>query len=236
MSKIIIKSADVVIPIFDSNSRSLKKSIFSKTGKLLQQNGQNFVSIQALKDINLSLISGDRVGILGSNGAGKSTLLRLLSGVYSPTKGSVEIVGSVGTLIDIALGIDLEATGRENIYIRGAYLGMSQLEMATYEYSIINFSDLLDSIDLPVRTYSSGMQMRLAFAISTIVNKDILLMDEWLSVGDQEFAKKAEDQINNLIREAKILVIASHSLELIKRICNKIIYMENGKILKIESN
>lgn len=236
MSKIIIKSADVVIPIFDSSSRSLKKSILSKTGKLLQQSGQNFVSIQALRDINLSLISGDRVGILGSNGAGKSTLLRLLSGVYSPTKGSVEIVGSVGTLIDITLGIDLEATGRENIYIRGAYLGMSRAEMATFEDSIIKFSDLFDSIDLPVRTYSSGMQMRLAFAISTIVNKDILLMDEWLSVGDQEFAKKAEDQINSLIREAKILVIASHSLELVKRICNKIIYMENGRILKIESN
>ena len=180
--------------------------------------------------LSFTLKDGDRVGLLGHNGAGKSTLLRLLSGVYEPSSGSARIKGEIGSLIDISLGIDPEATGRENIYLRGGLLGMTRSEIAAQIDDIIEFSELGDFVDMPLRTYSTGMHLRLAFAVSTVVRPEILLMDEWLSVGDEGFKHKAEARVTELVQSTNILVIASHSRELVLHICNRVIWLEHGKI------
>ena len=166
----------------------------------------------------------------GLNGAGKSTLLRALGNVYVPTSGSAIIEGEIGSLVDISLGIDHEATGRENIFIRGALLGLKRREIEEKFNEIVDFSDLGNFIDMPVRTYSSGMHLRLAFAVATIIRPEILLMDEWLSVGDAAFNAKAESRLTNLVQSSEILVIASHSRELIERTCNRALWFEHGRL------
>jgi len=188
------------------------------------------VIIRALEDLTLTIKDGDRVGLLGHNGAGKSTLLRLLSGVYEPSSGRAEIKGEIGSLIDVSFGIDPEASGRENIYLRGALLGLTRAEIKAKLDEIIDFSELGDFIDMPVRTYSSGMHLRLAFSVSTIIRPEILLMDEWLSVGDEGFRVRAEARMNELVESTHILVIASHSRELVRDTCNRAIWLEHGKI------
>jgi len=173
---------------------------------------------------------GARVGLLGHNGAGKSTMLRLLSGVYAPSSGHAEIKGDIGSLIDIGFGIDAESTGRENIYLRGALLGLTRAGIKDRVEEIIEFSELGDFIDMPLRTYSAGMHLRLAFAVSTVIRPEILLMDEWLSVGDEGFKAKAEKRLNDLVESTNILVIASHSKELVLRTCNRVIWLEHGRV------
>jgi lipopolysaccharide transport system ATP-binding protein len=180
--------------------------------------------------MSFSLKDGDRVGLLGHNGAGKSTLLRLLGRVYEPSSGTASIKGTLGSLIDISLGIDHEATGRENIYFRGGLLGMTKAEIKKQLEAIIDFSELGNFIDMPLRTYSSGMHLRLAFSVSTILRPEILLMDEWLSVGDEGFKHKAEQQMSELVQSTNILVIASHSREIIEKTCNRVLWLEHGKI------
>ena len=188
------------------------------------------INIRALDGIAFTLKDGDRLGLVGHNGAGKSTLLRLLGKVYIPCAGTARIEGSIGSLIAISLGIDQEATGRENIYIRGSLLGLKKQEIEQKIGQIIELCDLGSFIDLPIRTYSTGMQMRLAFAVSTMIRPDILIMDEWLSVGDESFRSKAESRMVDLVNNAQILIIASHSKELIKNTCNRVIWLEHGKI------
>jgi lipopolysaccharide transport system ATP-binding protein len=200
------------------------------TGGKLDADPNGRVVIRALDKLSFNLQDGDRVGLGGHNGAGKSTLLRALSRVYAPTSGAAVIQGDVGSLIDISLGINPEATGRENIFIRGALLGFSKQEIESHLDSVIEFSELGDFIEMPVRTYSSGMHLRLAFAVSTVVRPEILLMDEWLSVGDENFKLKAEGRLAELVDATKILVIASHSRELIETSCNRAIWLEHGKI------
>jgi lipopolysaccharide transport system ATP-binding protein len=200
------------------------------TGGKLDADPNGRVVIRALDKLSFNLQDGDRVGLVGHNGAGKSTLLRALSRVYAPTSGAAVIQGDVGSLIDISLGINPEATGRENIFIRGALLGFSKQEIESHLDSVIEFSELGDFIEMPVRTYSSGMHLRLAFAVSTVVRPEILLMDEWLSVGDENFKLKAEGRLAELVDATKILVIASHSRELIETSCNRAIWLEHGKI------
>jgi len=232
VARIEFNNACVDFPIYNANSRSLKNRLINvATGGQLNTDAQGRVLVRALEDLTFTLNDGDRVGIVGHNGAGKSTLLRLLSGVYFPSAGSVKIEGEVGSLIDISLGIDHEATGRENIYIRGSLLGMSKNTISTQMEEIIEFSELGDFVDMPVRTYSSGMHLRLAFAVSTIVQPEILLMDEWLSVGDEGFKLKAKLRMNDLVRKTNILIIASHSKEQILQTCNRAIWLEHGKIV-----
>jgi lipopolysaccharide transport system ATP-binding protein len=178
----------------------------------------------------LELKDGDRVGLVGHNGAGKSTLLRVLSGVFVPTSGNASIQGSVGSLIDMSLGINPEASGRENIFLRGALLGFSKGEMKEKFHEVLDFSELGEFIEMPLRTYSSGMQLRLAFAVSTIVRPEILLMDEWLSVGDEGFKAKASERLSRVVDASKILVLASHSRELLEKVTNRIIWLEHGAI------
>jgi lipopolysaccharide transport system ATP-binding protein len=229
----LIEFSDVAVdfPIYNASGRSLKKRLISvATCGQLGSDPLGRVVVRALEGLTFTLRDGDRVGLLGHNGAGKSTLLRLLSGVYIPSHGTAHINGDIGSLIDISLGIDPEATGRENIYLRGALLGMGKAELKDKMEEIITFSELGDFIDMPLRTYSTGMHLRLAFAVSTTVRPEILLMDEWLSVGDQGFKHKAEERMRELVQATNILVIASHSRELVLETCNRAIWLEHGKI------
>jgi lipopolysaccharide transport system ATP-binding protein len=231
MASIEFHNACVDFPIYNASGRSLKKRLIQvATGGQLGANDQGRVIVRALENLTFTLNDGDRVGLLGHNGAGKSTLLRLLSGVYSPSSGTAKIQGEIGSLIDISLGIDPEATGRENIFVRGSLLGMTKSEIADKLDEIIEFSELGEFIDMPVRTYSTGMHLRLAFAVSTTVRPEILIMDEWLSVGDEGFKFKAEARMTELVKATNILVIASHSRDLVMHTCNRVIWLEHGKI------
>ncbi|VVP12592.1 ABC transporter ATP-binding protein [Pseudomonas fluorescens] len=231
MSSIEFQNVCVDFPIYNANGRSLKKRLIQvATGGQLGSDQQGRVIVRALEDLTFTFNKGDRVGLLGHNGAGKSTLLRLLSSVYEPSSGIARINGEIGSLIDISLGTDPEATGRENIFLRGGLLGMTKAEIAERLDEIIEFSELGDFVDMPMRTYSSGMHLRLAFAVSTTVRPEILLMDEWLSVGDEGFKQKAEIRMNELVKSTNILVIASHSRELVMHTCNRVLWLEHGKI------
>jgi lipopolysaccharide transport system ATP-binding protein len=214
MAHIKLDQASVEIPIYSNHNRSIKNSLlknFTKDKALPQ-------SVKALNNITLDLKDGDRLGVMGPNGAGKSTLLRTLAGVYLPTSGTVEVKGRVASLIDISLGMEGEATGFENIRMRGIMMGLSLKKIKSMEEEIADFLGLGDFLHLPIRTYSTGMHMRLGFAVSTAVEADIILMDEWLSVGDSEFILKAEKRLENFIGRSSILVIASHSEGLIQKV------------------
>ena len=231
MASIEFNNVAVDFPIYTASGRSLKKQLISvATGGQLGADPLGRIVVRALDGLTFTLRDGDRVGLLGHNGAGKSTLLRLLSGVYIPSHGTARIDGEIGSLIDISLGIDPEATGRENIYLRGALLGLDKAALNEHMDDILAFSELGDFIDMPLRTYSTGMHLRLAFAVSTTVRPEILLMDEWLAVGDQGFKHKAEARMRNLVQSTNILVIATHSHELILETCNRVIWLEHGKI------
>lgn len=231
MALIDFKNVSVDFPIYNADGRSLKKRLFQvATGGQLDADPQGRVIVHALDNLTFRLQDGDRVGLLGHNGAGKSTLLRLLTGVYAPSSGNAVIEGEIGSLIDISLGIDPEATGIENIFLRASLLGLSKKQIESHLEDIIEFSELGDFVEMPLRTYSTGMHLRLAFAVSTVLRPQILLMDEWLSVGDENFKHKAEQRMNEMIRSTNILVIASHSKELVLKTCNRAIWLEHGKI------
>lgn len=235
MAHIIFEHVNVDFPIYNARNRSLKNTVMqAATGGKVSFGAEGTV-IRSLEDVSFEIHEGERVGIVGHNGAGKSTLLRALSNVYAPTAGRAEIVGEIGSLVDIGLGIDGEATGRENIYIRGALLGLKRREIEKHFDEIVEFSELGEFINMPVRTYSSGMHLRLAFAVATIIRPEILLMDEWLSVGDAAFNEKAEQRLGDLVKSSRILVIASHSRELIERTCNRAMWFEHGR-LKLDAD
>jgi lipopolysaccharide transport system ATP-binding protein len=236
MAHILLNNVGIEIPIFNASTRSLKKKLIQTvTGGSIHQYDEGLVVVKALQNINLEIKHGDRIGLLGHNGAGKSTLLRVLSGVYKPTHGQATIKGYASSLIDVSLGIDSEATGRENIFIRAALLGLSKKQITEQMEEIIEFSELGDFIDMPVRTYSSGMHLRLAFSVSTIIRPEILIMDEWLSVGDESFKHKAEVRMQELVEGTSVLIIATHSRELIMKTCNRALWLEHGKI-KMDEN
>ncbi|MDR0587732.1 MAG: ABC transporter ATP-binding protein [Burkholderiales bacterium] len=231
MALIEFKDVCADFPIYNANGRSLKRRLIEvATGGKLGADTHGRVVVRALDGISFSFKDGDRVGLIGHNGAGKSTLLRMLSGVYKPSLGSIRLEGEIGSLIDISLGIDPEASGRENIFLRAALLGMKNSQIKERLNEIIDFSELGDFVDMPVRTYSSGMHLRLAFSVSTIVRPEILLMDEWLSVGDENFKHKAEARMAELVQNTRILVIASHDRKMIEHNCNRAILLEHGKI------
>jgi lipopolysaccharide transport system ATP-binding protein len=219
MAIIKLHEVSVEIPVYSNQNRSIKNSLLKKLkkDKVLPN------SVTALNNITLDLKDGDRLGVMGPNGAGKSTLLRTLAGVYLPTSGTIEVKGRVASLIDISLGMDGEATGYENIRMRGIMMGLSLKQIRSMEDEIADFSGLGDFLHMPMRTYSTGMHMRLGFAVSTAVEADIILMDEWLSVGDRDFLVKAEKRLHDYIQKSSILVIASHSEDLITKLTNQVI-------------
>ena len=233
---IIINDASVSFPIFNLKTYSLKNRIIkSVMGNITSNNHDKIVHIDALKNINIQIKSGERVGVIGGNGSGKSTFLRLCSRIYEPSTGTIDIKGNISSLININIGIDPESTGRENIKLRLVMLGYNNDQINELINSIIEFTELNQFIDLPFYTYSTGMQMRLAFATSTFIKPEILIMDEWLATGDKDFQEKAEKKLNSIIEDSKILILASHSKDLILKTCTTVIWLENGYI-KQESN
>ena len=235
MPSIILEKCSLDLPIYGTINRSLKGSVMaSATGGRIASASKNVTVVQALKDISLDIKPGDRVGLLGHNGAGKTSLLRMMAGIYEPTSGLIRVQGRVSSFINLGLGMDLEATGTENILLCGLMFGLEFDEIRRLTPSIGEFSGLGDFLDMPVRTYSSGMSMRLVFSIVTSVHAEILLMDEWLSVGDAEFVEHAEQRLRNLVDSASILVLASHNEEKVKSICNVIVRLEHGEIISAE--
>ena len=201
------------------------------TGSFMGSNEQGHIVVRALQNIFLELREGDRLGVVGHNGAGKSTLLRVISGVYEPTSGIIKVRGRITNLIDINIGMDGESTGIENIYLRGALLGFKRAWLSRKVKDIVEFAGLGDFIDMPLRTYSTGMQLRLAFSIATMQQPDILVMDEWLTVGDADFQQKAQHRLQEIVNKSSILVIATHSLALVEKVCNRMIRLERGALM-----
>ncbi|PJR90236.1 ABC transporter ATP-binding protein [Ochrobactrum sp. 695/2009] len=231
MTEIRLNDVSVEFPIYNSSSRSLKNRVLSvATGGKIERRTDGLVIVRGLENVSLTLHDGERVGLVGHNGSGKTTLLRVLSGIYTPTQGNAVVDGDCVSLINISLGIDPDATGRENIRLRSAIMGMDPKKMADKFEEIAEFSGLGDFLDMPFRTYSSGMQLRLAFATSTSVRPEILIMDEWLSTGDENFKERANQRMQELVDSTKILVLASHSADLLRKNCNRIIWLEHGRI------
>ena len=184
----------------------------------------------ALTDVSFEVGQGDALGLIGLNGCGKSTMLKVIAGVLKPTKGSVQVYGSVAPLIELGAGFDMDLTARENVFLNGALLGHSRKEMMTYYDDIVSFSELHDFMDTPVKNFSSGMMSRLAFAIATIGTPDILIVDEVLSVGDFRFQEKCEARIQNMIDKGTTILFVSHSIAQVKKLCNKVVWLEKGHV------
>jgi ABC-2 type transport system ATP-binding protein/lipopolysaccharide transport system ATP-binding protein len=231
MAFIELKGATLDLPIYDVRGRSLKKKVMRIGRKnSIAEDNDGVIVVRALDNVDLRFDSGDRIGLIGHNGAGKSTLLRTMSGIYSPTTGSVTSDGKIVPLLDISLGMDENSTGMQNIRLRGLLLGMSDSEIREKQQAIAEFCELGDYLDLPLRTYSSGMRVRLAFAVSTAVDAEILLLDEVMGVGDASFMHKAKDRLADLHSRAEIVVLAMHSNQEIRRVCNKVLWMERGRV------
>lgn len=231
MALIKLDNVGVEFPIFNARNRSLKNIVLSyATGGKVEKKDGKVIVIKSLQNISMTLVDGDRIGLVGHNGAGKTTLLRVLAGIYTPTSGVCEVDGHCVSLINIHLGINHEETGRSNIKLRAAMMGLRPKQIEEKIEEISEFSGLGHFLNMPFRTYSSGMQMRLAFATSTSVDPDILIMDEWLSTGDEDFKSRANQRMEELVNKTKILILASHSRELLEKNCNKIIWLEHGEI------
>ncbi|WP_119461618.1 ABC transporter ATP-binding protein [Rhodospirillaceae bacterium SYSU D60014] len=231
MVSLHLKKVSVDFPLYGLRGRSLKQSLLRiGSGNRIGRDSKDRIVIRALHRISLQFEKGDRVGLIGSNGAGKTTLLRVLAGIYEPTSGTLRVDGHVTSMLNIRLGIDQEATGYENIYLRGLAMGMTPEEIRQRTAEIAAFTELGNHLNLPLHTYSTGMRMRLAFAVATAVEPDILLMDEWIGAGDASFTEKASKRMNELVERSGILVLASHNASLIERTCNKVVLLDQGKV------
>ena len=233
MASIKLENVTTDFPIYGSRP-SFRRALIGHTigGLMRRSNDRNKrVTVRALDNVSLSINHGDQLGLIGHNGAGKSTLLRVLAGIYEPTSGVCTIDGSVSPLFNTAPGLSPEDTGHENIITCGLLLGMTREEIDRKISDIGEFAELGDFLSLPVRTYSSGMQVRLGFSIATAIDPEILLLDEGLGAGDERFAKRAQHRIEALIERSNIMVLASHSTELIRQLCNRCILMHHGRVV-----
>jgi ABC-2 type transport system ATP-binding protein/lipopolysaccharide transport system ATP-binding protein len=232
-ASLTLHDVTVDFPIYSGGSRSLKKTLVSiGTGGRIERGGGR-ISVQALKDVSITLGHGDRLGIVGHNGAGKTTLLRTMAGVYEPTLGRVHAEGRVSTIFDLALGLDFDSTGYENVSLQGMLLGLTRRGIEALSDDIAAFTGLGSYMDIPIRTYSAGMLTRLAFAVATAIEPEILLMDEWIETGDAEFFHKAEERLHELVQRAGILVLASHNVALIRSYCNSVVWLEHGRVRQL---
>jgi ABC-2 type transport system ATP-binding protein len=230
MASITLTNASVEIPVFAVGNNSLKTTLLRKAvGGKFAQTGHNLL-INALTDVSLEVRDGERIGLVGQNGAGKTTLLRVLAGVYPPTSGTVQVIGRVSPMFDISLGMSPDATGIENIKVCGALWGLSRADIAAGIDDITEFTELGDYLKIPVRTYSAGMLLRLSFAIATLRQPEILLLDEVIGVGDASFMAKAKSRLQQIASRAQILVISSHSDDIIRAFCDKVIWLDKGGI------
>ena len=231
-SSIKLKNVTIDFPVFGANTRSIKNKLLSTYKKNnIQKKSDNSISIiRALNNISFTLSDGDTVGLIGANGAGKSTLLRVLTNVYEPVYGTVEICGKITSLIDFNMGLDVESTGIENIKLLSLLQGQEMTNIDSSIDYIAEFSGLGEYINMPVRSYSSGMQLRLAFSIATNIVPEILILDEVVNVGDANFINSTRKKINEIMESSKIVVLASHEPSLIQSICNKVIWLDNGEL------
>ena len=231
MAAIELKNINIDFPIYGVNARSLKNSLLRLcTGGKLGSDGNHLISVRALDNVSLKIEHGERVGLIGANGSGKSTLLRVLSRIYEPTDGSYHIEGNVSALLDVMLGMDTESTGYENIVLRGIISGLTRKQIQAKKDEIAEFTALGGYLSLPIRTYSSGMQLRLAFGIATAIMPEILILDEIVGAGDAAFMEKARSRFEDMIKASHIVVLASHDFAIIEKFCNKVIWLNAGKV------
>lgn len=232
MAFVRLRGVSVEFPIYSGGSRSLKKVLLNRTTQgNIGKDARDRVSVLALSDIDLDIRHGDRLALVGVNGAGKSTLLKVLAGIYEPTRGQAHSSGRVSALLTASVGVNPEATGRENIVMRGMFMGVHPRQMRAHVEEIADFTELGYYIDMPVRTYSAGMLIRLCFAVATTFAPEILLMDEWLSAGDAGFLTKAKRRMENFVSGSSILVLASHNVPLLEEWCNRAILLDQGRIV-----
>lgn len=231
MAHVVAENIVVEFPIY-GRSKTVHSALMAKAGGLIRREGshQSRVTVRALDGISFELSHGDKVGLVGHNGAGKSSLLRVLAGVYAPASGKIVIDGSISSLLNNVAGLNPESSGYENIVTCGMFLGMSKKEIEKKLPEIAEFTELGDYLNLPVRTYSSGMALRLGFAVATALDPEILLLDENVGAGDAAFADKARQRMQRLVGKSSIIVLASHSNDLIRSMCNKAIWLDKGAI------
>lgn len=227
---VAVREAWLSFSVYGTEARSLKKVLLGRAGGRLAQGRGGVVQVEALRGVSFELEEGDRLGIIGSNGAGKSTLLRVVSGIYFPQRGRVSVQGRVGAVIEPNVGLDPFSTGYENIRSRAVLLGVPRREEGIFIRRVEEVSGLGDFLAMPVHSYSTGMLMRLNFALSVSVEPDVLVLDEWLSVADRGFAERAEGHMQRLVERARILLLASHDLGLVRRLCNKALYLKDGRV------
>ncbi len=234
MTSITVENLTIDIPVLSMGARSLRAIAVSKAraiGGRIVNSGAHISIVRALDQVNFTLGTGDRLGLIGPNGAGKSTLIRVLADIYAPTSGTLVRRGTLIPMFDIGVGFDQEATGYENIMLRGMMMGLTRREIADRTDEIAAFSELGEYLDLPIRTYSAGMTLRLMFSIATSVAGDIILMDEWISVGDESFQNKAQQRMLEITGRAGILVIASHDPNTLRHHCNLGMRLEKGRVV-----
>jgi len=231
MAGIEAHALTIEFPLYHHNARSLKRRIFDGATRRVKQDAESRVVVAALADLNFLIGKGDRVALIGSNGAGKTTLLRTIAGIYEPVAGQLMVEGTIGSLIDPGAGMNPLLTGRENIVLRGLYRGLTEREGRSLADEVAEFSGLGEFIDLPIRGYSAGMNVRLSFAMATAMTPEILLMDEWFLAGDADFMAKAEARMTRLVTGADILVIATHDMAIVRKWCTRAIKLDAGRII-----
>jgi ABC-type polysaccharide/polyol phosphate transport system ATPase subunit len=230
MTRLHLENVGLSYPIYGANGRSFKSGLFNiATGGRLAKS-HNSMWVDALQQINLDLHPGDRLGLVGHNGAGKTTLLKVLSQIYEPTQGKITVEGTSNCLFDIMMGMDQESNGYENIILRGLIFGLTRREATQLIPDVEAFAELGEFIKMPIKTYSSGMKVRLAFGIITSIPSQILLLDEVVNVGDANFMEKAKIRMKNFIHHADILVLSTHDLDIMREMCNKVLWLEHGMI------
>ncbi len=235
-SEAIVSLDQVTIsfPVYQGGSHSLKKRVlFHGSAGRIGRDASDQVVIEALRGVSFSLQAGDRLALIGANGAGKTTLLRAIAGIYEPIQGQVVTRGRISPMFDINLGIDTDLSGFDNIRLRALLLGLMPTEIERRLPEIVEFTELGDYLDMPVRTYSAGMILRLSFAVATCFEPEILLMDEWILAGDAHFMGKAEARVRSFVERARVMVLASHNLELCSRWCTRGIWLDQGSIREL---
>ena len=228
MSSIRIENLSIKFRIYHDRSPSLKEYF---AGLFKRKRHAAYSDFMAVNRVSFQLNAGDRVGIVGHNGAGKSTLLKALCRVYEPSEGTITVDGRIAPLLEIGAGFHPEFSGRENIYLNGAILGYSKQQLQDMEAGVIAFAELEEFIDTPVKYYSTGMYMRLAFSLATAMHPDILVLDEIFAGGDAAFMEKARTRMYELIDKANILIMVSHDHELVRALCNRVIWMDHGRVV-----
>lgn len=217
----------------NNSLKQMAVDLFSRKARQARQERKNQNEFWALQDVSFKVEKGEVLGFVGSNGAGKSTLLKVVAGVMRPTKGQVLVGGNICPMIELGAGFDLDLNARENIYLNGAVMGYSKAFLDSKFQEIVDFSELHDFLDVPVRNFSSGMTARLAFSIATIVEPEILIVDEILSVGDLNFQQKSENKMRSLISGGTTVLYVSHSMKSIKSLCDRVVWLEHGKVMMV---